>query len=371
MQMCFIDHFSALDDPRRNINVKYDFLDIIFLTVCTVVSGATGWKDIKDFGDEKIDWLRQYRQYENGIPVDDTIARIIRMIEPERMNLAFISWVNEVRGSQGHEQIAIDGKTLRHSYQTTNDYHTALHSITVWSKEQGLILAQAKSRGKKNENASVLALLDTLNIKKALISVDALNSQKKIADKIVSRGADYVLCIKNNHKTLRDEIGSYFDKVTRDNPEYLNTHEETDAGHGRIEVRRYRQLLLSEWITESIHWKGIKTVIEVERERHVGGGGEVQTEKHYYISTLSPDAERIGQAIRSHWEVENKAHWVLDVTFKEDDSRIRAEDGAENVAIIRRFALNLARLHPQKNSMRGKLKLAGWSDRFRSDIIFG
>ena len=192
--MCFIDHFSALDDPRKDINIKYDFLDIVFLTVCAVVSGAEGWKDIKQFGDEKIEWLRQYRAFGHGIPVDDTIARLIRAIEPEKMNQAFINWVNEVRKEQGREQIAIDGKTLRHSFQ--GDHGSALHSITAWSKQQGLILAQMKSLGKKNENASVLVLLDTLNINGALISVDAMNTQKKIADKIIGRGADYVLCVK-------------------------------------------------------------------------------------------------------------------------------------------------------------------------------
>lgn len=367
--MCFIDHFSELDDPRKDINIKYDFLDIVFLTVCAVVSGAEGWKDIKQFGDEKLEWLRQYRAYENGIPADDTIARIIRAIEPEKMNQAFIDWVNELRQDLGHKQIAIDGKTLRHSYQ--NGHSSALHSITAWSKQQGLILAQAKSQGKKNENASVLTLLDTLNINGALISVDAMNAQKKIAEKIASKGADYVLCIKNNHKGLRHEIAGYFNKVKLDNPEYFAIFEETDAGHGRTEVRRYRQLLVNEWITESVYWPGIKSIIEVERERHTEKQTHATSEKHYYISSLSPDAERIADAIRSHWEVENKAHWVLDVTFNEDDCRIRVGDGAENVAVIRRFALNLARLHPKKDSIRSKLKQGGWSDQFRSEIIFG
>ncbi|ECV7111180.1 ISAs1 family transposase, partial [Salmonella enterica subsp. enterica serovar Florida] len=285
--MCFIDHFSALDDPRKKINIRYDFLDIVFLTVCAVVSGAEGWKDIKQFDDEKIEWLRQYRAYQHGIPVDDTIARLIRAIEPEKMNQAFIDWVNEVRQEQGHEQIAIDGKTLRHSYQ--DDYGSALRSITAWSKQQGLILAQTKSLGKKNENASVLVLLDTLNINGALISVDAMNKQKKIADKIISRGADYVLCVKNNHRELRNEIAACFTNVSRDTPEYLARYEETDAGHGRTEVRRYRQLRVNEWITESAHWQGLQTVTEVEREQHTSKTGEPSREKHYYISSLPPD----------------------------------------------------------------------------------
>ncbi|MDQ7072371.1 MAG: ISAs1 family transposase [Gammaproteobacteria bacterium] len=365
--MSFLAHFGDIDDPRNPINVKHDLLDVLFLAVSAVISGAEGWKDIKEFGDEKLDWLRQYRTFNNGIPVDDTIARIIRAIEPEQFNRAFINWVNEVRSEKGQEQIAIDGKTLRHSFD--GERHTALHSITAWSKSQGLVLAQLKSTGKKNENASVLDMLDHLNIKGALISADAMNTQRKIADKIIKKQGDYILCVKNNHKTLRAEIAAYFHKVKRDTPEHINYSEETNGGHGRIEVRRYRQLHINEWIKEAQHWAGISSIVEVERERHIKG--KVQHETLYYISSLAPDVARIADAIRSHWEVENKVHWVLDVTFKEDDSRIRKGDGAENVAVIRRFALNLARLHPQKNSMRGKLKQAGWSDKIRSEIVFG
>ena len=366
--MTFIEHFSSIEDPRTDINVKYDLLDILFLSVSAVLSGAEGWKDIKEFGDQKIDWLRQYRDFKNGIPVDDTIARIISAIAPEELNQAFINWVNEVRTEQGQEQIAIDGKTLRHSFDGAR--HTALHSITAWSKSQGLVLAQIKSAGKKNENSSVIDMLSMLNIKGALISADAMNTQKKIVNKIVEKQADYILCVKANHKTLRDEISAYFHKVKRETPEFIEEYKEVDSGHGRVEERTYRQLRVNEWIKEAEQWSKIQTVIEVERTRHIKGKKR-QQETLYYISSLAPDAKKIGCAIRSHWEVENKVHWVLDVTFKEDDSRIRTGDGAENVAIIRRFALNLARLHPQKNSMRGKLKQAGWSDKFRSELIFG
>lgn len=213
-------------------------------------------------------------------------------------------------------------------------------------------------------------MLNLLNIKGALISADAMNTQRKIVDKLVEKKADYVLCVKLNQKKLHNEIAAYFHKVKRETPEFIDEFEEVDSGHGRVEVRRYRQLRVNEWISEAKHWSNIQTIIEVERERHIKDK-KVQQETLYYISSLAPDVKKIGNAIRSHWEVENKVHWVLDVTFKEDDSRIRMGDGAENVAVIRRFALNLARLHPQKNSMRGKLKQAGWSDKFRSELIFG
>lgn len=365
--MSFVEHFSIIEDPRKDINVKHDFIDVLFLTVSAVVSGAEGWQDIEDFGHDALDWLRLHRPFKNGIPVDDTIARIIRVISPKQFNQAFINWVNEVRQCNGKEQIAIDGKTLRHSFD--GERHSALHSITAWSKSNGLVLAQTRSEGKKNENASVLDMLDTLNISGAIVSADAMNTQKKIVNKILKHDGDYVLCVKNNHKKLKEEIAAYFHKVTRDEPKHIQCYEEVDSGHGRIETRNYRQLRMSEWIAEGNNWQGIQTIIEVTRKRLTKE--KEQQETLYYISSLPPNIMQISDAIRGHWEVENKVHWVLDVTFKEDDSRIRKEDGAENVGIIRRFALNLSRLHPSKISMRRKLKRAARVDEFRTEIIFG
>ena len=366
--MSLLTHLATIDDPRRDINKKHELLDILFLTVSAVLSGAEGWKDIKDFGDEKLEWLRKYRPFENGMPVDDTIARVVRALDPEQFNRAFLNWVNEVRGASGQEQIALDGKTLRRSHDGEKD--TALHSITAWGHECGLVLAQLKSTGKKNEQASVMAMLDLLQVKGAHITADAMNTQKKIARKIHKKQGDYTLSLKDNHKTLRKEISAYFHKVRRDTPAQIAVYEEVDGGHGRVEKRTCRQLPVSDWVSGAAKWPGLQTLIEMERERHLPGK-DVETEIQYYISSLPVDAERVAQGIRRHWEVENKAHWVLDVAFKEDDSRIRKGDGAENVAIIRRFCLNLARLDGKKNSMRGKLKQAGWSDTRRAEILFG
>ena len=366
--MSLLTHLATIDDPRRDINKKHELLDILFLTVSGVLSGAEGWKDIKDFGDEKLEWLRRYRPFANGMPVDDTIARVVRALDPEQFNRAFLNWVNEVRAAQGQEQIALDGKTLRRSHDGEKD--TALHSITAWGHECGLVLAQMRSSGKKNEQASVMAMLDLLQVKGAHITADAMNTQKKIARKIRKKQGDYTLSLKDNHKTLREEIKAYFHKVRRDEPAQIAVYEEVDGGHGRVEKRVCRQLPVSDWVSGAAQWPGLQTIIEMERERHLPGK-DMETEIQYYISSLPVDAQRVAQGIRRHWEVENKAHWVLDVAFKEDDSRIRKGDGAENVGIIRRFCLNLARLDPSKNSMRGKLKQAGWSDTRRAEILFG
>ena len=229
--MSLLTHLATIDDPRRDINKKHELLDILFLTVSAVLSGAEGWKDIKDFGDEKLEWLRKYRPFENGMPVDDTIARVVRALDPEQFNRAFLNWVNEVRGASGQEQIALDGKTLRRSHDGEKD--TALHSITAWGHECGLVLAQLKSTGKKNEQASVMAMLDLLQVKGAHITADAMNTQKKIARKIHKKQGDYTLSLKDNHKTLRKEISAYFHKVRRDTPAQIAVYEEVDGGHGR------------------------------------------------------------------------------------------------------------------------------------------
>lgn len=365
-------HFASIEDPRMDINVKHDLLEVLFLTVTAVISGCEGWKDIYDFGQAKLSWLRQYRAFANGIPVDDTIARIISALVPEKFTEWFIDWVNELRSYAGKEIISIDGKTLKHSFQT-NDRQTALHSITVWSKSNGLILAQSGSEGKKNENKTVLELLDLVELKGTVITVDAMNTQRKIADKIQSKKADYILAAKDNQKNLKAEIKEYFEYQHKNNRSIMkeNSYIEEDIGHGRIEKRSYTQLMINELIPEAKKWAGVKSIIEVKRERYFKVNKKQENEVQYYISSLPIDVKFIANAIRSHWEGENKAHWVLDIIYKEDASRIRRENAAENLAVIRRLALNLARLNPIKNSMRGKLRMAMWSDEIRHEIVFG
>lgn len=356
--MSFIDYFGEITDPRKDINVKHNLLDVVFLTITGVISGCEGWKDINDFGREKLSWLRQYREFKNGIPVDDTIARIISALIPEEFTGCFIAWVNELRRFEGKEQIAIDGKTLRRSF-ANGDRMTALHSVTVWSKSNGLVLGQSRSKGKKNENRTVMELLDLIEMKDAIITMDAMNTQRQIAEKIYQKKADYVLSVKDNQKALHEEIKDYFGYMK-------NQHSDIVSKSTHVENR---QLLVSELITESSKWAGIRTVIEVKRKRDIKD--KIEEETQYYISSLPINIIQVAETIRGHWEVENKAHWVLDVTYKEDESRIRRENAAENIATARRFALNLARLHPKKDSMRGKLKQAMWSDDFRHQIIFG
>lgn len=364
-----LNAFSNIIDPRKDINIMYDLLDIVFITLAGVLSGAEGWSEIHQFAREKQTWLKKYRKLESGIPSEDTISRVIRAIDPVALNQAFMSWVNSIREISGQPLIAIDGKTLKLSRD--GEKHNALHSITVWCQQNELVLAEMKSVAKKNEQQSVLDVLELLDIKGTIITVDAMNSQKKVAQKIVDCQADYIFCIKDNHKNLKQEIQAYFHKKQREQPSLLNQYEEVDAGHGRIEIRRCQTLLADSWVTELQQWASVQTLVLLERTRIDKKTGKEETEQQIYMSSLQAEAKKIAPMIRQHWGVENKVHWLLDVVYKEDDCRIRKDDGAENVAIIRRFCLNLSKLHPKKCSMKSKLKQAGWSDTFRSEVLFG
>lgn len=367
--MSFINHFDNLEDTRSHINKKHELLDIIFLTVVAILSGAEGWKDIKQFGDSKLEWLRKFRDFEAGIPVDDTIARIISRLEPSALLSCFMSWVNEIRESNGQSVIAFDGKTLRHSFD--GDRKTALHSVSAYAVEQGLVLAQCKSLSKKNEVSTVLELIELLELKGHVITADAMHCLKKVTLAVDKKGGDYALQVKGNQGKLANEIKAYFHKVRRDAPEKLEDHtlSLTNDGHGRVEHRQYVQLPVTEWLEQRKGWSNLKSVIEVTRTRYINE--KASSETAYYISSLEVDLPRIAKVIRSHWAIENSSHWVLDVTFKEDESRIRRGDAPENMATFRRFAMNLARLSPLKDSIKGKLKQAAWSDEARENLIFG
>jgi len=277
--------------------------------------------------------------------------------------------VNEYRHSQGRELIAFDGKTLRHSFD--GERQTALHSVSAYIVGQKLVLGQCRSKGKKNEVATVMELIELLELKNSIVTADAMSCLKKVTHAITKKEADYVLQLKANQKKLLTEIKAFIHKQKREQPQRIeqNTFIETDAGHGRIEQRQYTQYAITDWIAQRQGWSALNTVIEVNRTRHIKG--KEQQETAYYISSLSTTTKELADTIRGHWGIENSSHWVLDVTYKEDDSRIRRGDGPENMATFRRFAMNLARLSPVKDSMRGKLKQASWSDDFRERLLFG
>jgi len=366
--MSFLEHLDILTDSRTDTNKDYELSDMVFLTIAAVLSGAKGWKAIKIFGDAQLPWLRQYRNFSNGIPTRHSIGRIIRGIHPESLVSSFIQWANGIREQEGKEHIAFDGKVLRGSGH--GDIN-ALQLMTAMVVESGLVIYQKETDCKTNEIPVMQSMLSNMIIKGAVITADAMHCQTKTAEAVIEGGADYVLQIKGNQKNLLKETEAFFHKTYRDEPELLKKGyiEELDGEHGRINERQYRMIPITDWLSEAEKFKSSRSVIEVKRTRIIKG--KVQQETSYYITSLEKDAKVVAGAIRRHWAIENSQHWVLDVTFREDESQIYAEDGARNLASIRRILLNMVKQHPLKDSVAGKLQRASWDPEFRSEILFG
>ncbi|MDP8034604.1 ISAs1 family transposase [Pasteurella atlantica] len=366
----FITHFSIIKDPRIERCKKHALIDILFLSICAVLSGAEGWEDIEDFGHVKLDWLRRYLPFHNGIPKHDTIARVMSRLEPEAIQTCFINWVKELITEVDGEIIAIDGKSARGSFSTKNR-KDSLHMVSAWSCENGLVLGQQKVEGKSNEITAIPKLLDLLDVKGATITLDAMGCQHAIINKIHSKGADYVVSLKGNQGQLNKEVKAWFHKCHRE--QFANVghsiYEHITSGHGRIEERRCIQLEIDKnWLTEHKKWANIQTVICIEAKCHIGE--KVTIENRYYISSLSLNAERLNSIIRNHWAIENSLHWTLDMTFHEDNSRIRRGNAAEVMNAFRKLALNIVKTDTtRKASMKRKLKMAALDDNFRAQLL--
>lgn len=367
--MTLFNHLENLEDERSDINKGYDLLDIVFLTMASVLSGAKGWKDIEIFGNAKLDWLRQFRTFSNGIPTRHSIGRIIRGIKAESLLNCFECWVNEIRDVNSKEHISFDGKVVRGSRH--GDSINALQLMSAMVIETGLILTQKETPDKDNEIKIMQSMLKSLCVKGAIVTADAMHCQRKTAAIIREEGADYCLQIKGNHKNLQKEVEAFYHKVQRDEPTLYNKNvfEEVDGEHGRINERHYRQLPITDWLSETQDWKDCHSLVEVTRTRTFKG--KVETEISHYILSLKDDVKEMAKVIRNHWGIENSQHWVLDVTFREDESQIYAEDGAKNMALFRRALMNMIKAHPLKDSVAGKMMRAGWDDEFRTQILFG
>jgi predicted transposase YbfD/YdcC len=371
--MSFLELCENIEDNRTDINKHYDLLDIIFLTMSAVLSGAKGWKAIYIFGVAQLEWLREYREFANGIPTRHSIGRIIRGVKSESLLECFEQWVNTIRVEGEREQIAFDGKVISGSGNGSSLNPLQLMSAMV--VDSGLILYQQEVSDKTNEIPVMQAMLQRLSVKGAIITADAMHCQTKTAEIIRAEGADYMLQVKDNQRNLHKEISAFFHKTYRDDPQALETgyYQEIDKAHGRINERYYRLLPITDWMTGMELWQDIQSVVEVTRKRTFKKKGKEQTEQEvsYYISSLGEDVKEAARAIRNHWAIENSQHWVLDVTFREDESQIYAEDGAKSMALFRRALLNLIKAHPLKDSVAGKMMRAGWDSKFRADILFG
>ena len=365
--MNLIEHLSVVEDTRSHINQKHDLIDIIFLVISAITAGSEGWADIETYGEHKLDWLRKYREFKYGIPRRHTIARILRSIVAESLLEALANWINEQRVSQNKPVIAFDGKVLRGAYR--NEKKSALQLVTAYDTERGLVLSQKPTSTKNGEINIVRQMLDVLNVKESVITLDALHCQRETLEKISNKKAHVVVQVKKNQPKLRDAVVEQFQSVFDAGKEKIITEIKQER-HGRKEERYVFQLKAKLPNELKEKWPTIRSIIAVERHRVIQGKGTVDTS--YYVSSMSPNHKMLGHYIRQHWRIENSQHYVLDVVFKEDNSRICLDGAVENLALFRRFVLNiLKQCECGASSQRQKLKKAGWCDNYRAKLFFG
>jgi predicted transposase YbfD/YdcC len=365
------DYFVDLPDPRTGPAVRHDLLAIVAIAVCAVLCGADTWVDVALFGRSKEGWLRTFLPLPRGIPSHDTFGRVFAALDPAAFEAAFLGWVRDQAAGAGERVVAIDGKTSRRSHDRANG-HGPLHLVSAWATDQGLVLGQRAVADKSNEIVAIPALLDALDVEGAVVTIDAMGCQKRIAKKIRARGADYVLAVKDNQPTLHELVAHHFAVVT-DDAAGLDpaTHATAEQSHGRADARRCwasddPEVLA--WLDPDGAWPDVRTVAAVVGERRVGGATEVEV--RYYLSSLPADAARIARSVRSHWEIENRVHWVLDVAFREDDSRVRSGHAAENFAVLRHLALNLLRQERSlKVGIKAKRLRCGWDHAYLLKVL--
>jgi predicted transposase YbfD/YdcC len=365
------EHFSSMTDPRIVNKSDHKLLDIITIIICAVICGADTFTEIEEYAIAKYDWFKNFLELPNGIPSHDTFGRVFSLLNPEEFQNCFQQWIKTIASVTSGEIVAIDGKTLRSSYDRANN-KSAIHMVNAWASHNRLCIGQVKTDEKSNEITAIPKLLEMLELSGCIVTIDAMGCQKHIAGQIEEKGADYVLALKANHENLHEEVVSYFDEASQhDIKDYdIDTCETVDGGHGRVETRRCYVCSEIDWLTEKKLWKGLRSIVKVESERCIDN--VTSNESRYYITSLKSNPKHILHAIRSHWGVENSLHWVLDVAFREDDSRTRKGHAAENFAIARTIATNL--LKNEKTLKRGvktrRLK-AGWDNDYLLKVLSG
>lgn len=364
-----IEYFAELTDPRIERCKDHKLIDIVFIAICALICGAEGFTDMEEFGKAKQDWLRQFLELTNGIPSHDTFGRIFARLKPKEFQQCFINWVRAVMKATDLEIVPIDGKSLRRSHNRSAGQE-AIELVSAWALNNRLVLGQVKVDTESNEITAVPQLLRLLALKGCIVTTDALNCQKEIAAEIRKQEADYVLALKGNHGNLHAQVEEFF-KSVREDRTYgftISTHQTVDGEHGRIEERKYWHVNVPDWLKGKDEWKDLKSLGLVEANREVKG--QSSTERRYYLSSLEVDAECLAEAVRGHWGIENSTHWILDVVFREDDSRVRVGYAAENLALIRRVALNLlAQDKSVKRGVKTKRLKAALDDRYLLKIL--
>ena len=369
-----VRHFEELEDPRSEVNLRHPLVSVVVIALLAVLAGAGGPTAIARWAVMKREFLLQVLDLPNGIPSKDVFRRVLMALKPAAFQACFANWLQSLRTEAtavtGVEQpiLAVDGKTARRSHDRKNGLN-ALHSVSVWASEFGLSLGQVACAEKSNEITAIPELLRLVDIKGAIITIDAMGTQKAIAAQIIEGEADYVLALKGNQETLHQAVIDYIDEQLEGNLVDAQEHVTTEKGHGREEARTYLQDPAPEKLPEFMRWKGLKS-IAMATSRCLRDGHET-VEVRYYISSLTLDVKRFARAARGHWGIENSCHWTLDMTFREDESRLRERNLRENFAWLNRFALSLLKQHPGRESLVMKRRSCGWSDAFLMEVVTG
>jgi predicted transposase YbfD/YdcC len=359
-----LDHFAALKDPRQLVKVLYPLPEVLLLVLCATIVGADDFVEVQHWGELHLDFLRRFLPYKHGIPSHDALNDLMNALNPRLFAECFITWVNGLRDGDP-DIVAVDGKTSRRTHAKSKG-RQPLHLVSAWASRQRLVLGQEATDIKSNEITAIPLLLQRLELKGALVTIDAMGCQTKIAATILDRGADYLLAVKDNQPALHDDIKRYFDDAP---PEELQTCQTTDADHGRIEVRRHVVSHNVDWLAEDSRFPGIKSIAMVENT--VERNGQTSCERRYYICSLLLLVVLFAGAVRSHWHIENRLHWVLDVTFHEDLSRLRTGHGPHNMGTVRHMAMNLLRSARPGKSLKVRRKVAGWDPEYLHAILQG
>lgn len=361
----FLDHFKGLSDHRQAGKVAYPLDEILLLSLLAVLAGAEGFTDIARFGEKKLALLRRFRPFANGTPSHDHLGDIFATLDAPAFRRCFVAWTAALTKTPA-DLIAIDGKTSRRSAKKGKD---AIHMVSAFAARQRLVLAQTKVAEKSNEIVAIPALLDMLSIEGAIVTIDAMGCQRDIAQKIIDKKADYILALKGNQGTLREDVELFANeqKATGFLDTTASRNETIDADHGRIETRRVTVVHDVAWLQERHAWPGLKGVVIVDSRREIGGREERET--RYYLTSSAWPAKQLGPMVRDHWGVENGLHWVMDMTFRDDECRIRTEHAPENFVTIKHMAANIARKAPGRDSLRLRLKTAAWDDDYLAKLI--
>lgn len=367
------EYFGELEDPRIERSKLHKLIDIITITICAVISGADSWVDIELYGKTKYEWLKKFLELTNGIPAHDTFARVFARLDTQQLQQCFLGWVKSISQQFPREIVAIDGKTLRHSYDSSHD-KPAIAMVSAWASANRLILAQVKVDVKSNEITAIPQLLRALYLKGCIVTLDAMGCQREVVSQIVDQSADYVITLKKNQGSLYERVEAAFKQaLKKDWRGGCHTdYKVKEQGHGREETRYYRSLTgLVEPLDPSGKWSNLNSV-GMAKYFNVKKDGTVHLERRYYLSSLSLDAKELAKVIRKHWTIENQLHWVLDVQFNEDSSRIRKDNAPANLAVIRHIALNLLNQEKTvKTGVKSKRKKAGWDNDYLLKVLKG